>query len=118
MNVMSNGVENARRELYRRQAIVRALAPPILQDVQTRAAVTLLFGHDRRSRRRRSTTGRTRPIMDPSTTRAIAWVYFGVRGSSRLPPATDTSGRVAAAFFGDAADTIIEALRAIDGAID
>jgi Zn-dependent M28 family amino/carboxypeptidase len=110
--------KNARRELY---AAGTSFAPwllPILQDVQTRAAVTILFGHDRRSPPAALEDWTHSSDHGPFHDAGIAWVYFGVEGHPDYHQPTDTSGRVDAAFFGDAADTIIEALRAIDGAID
>ena len=119
MNVNLDMVSrNARQEIY---AAGTSFAPwllPILQDVQTRAAVTILFGHDRPSPPATLEDWTQSSDHGPFHDAGIAWVYFGVEDHPDYHQPTDTSGRVDAAFFGDAADTIIEALRAIDGAID
>ena len=109
---------SARREIY---AAGTSFAPwllPILQDVQSRAAVTIRFGHDRPSP--------PAPLEDwthssdhgPFHDAGIAWVYFGVEDHADYHKPTDTSSRVDAAFYGDAADMIIEAIRAIDTRVD
>ena len=119
MNVNLDMVSrSARQELY---AAGTSFAPwllPILQDVQTRAAVTILFGHDRPAPPAKLEDWTHSSDHGPFHDAGIAWVYFGVEDHPDYHQPTDTSGRVDAAFFGDAADTIIEALRAIDGAID
>ena len=110
--------KNTRRELY---AAGTSFAPwllPILQDVQARSAVTILFGHDRPMPPAELEDWTHSSDHGPFHDAGIAWVYFGVEDHPDYHQPTDTSGRVDAAFFGDAADTIIEALRAIDGAID
>ena len=119
MNVNLDMVSRSdRREMY---AAGTSFAPwllPILQDVQTRAAVTILFGHDRPSPPAALEDWTHSSDHGPFHDAGIAWVYFGVEDHPDYHQPTDTSGRVDAAFFGDAADTIIETLRAIDGAID
>jgi Zn-dependent M28 family amino/carboxypeptidase len=105
-----------RREIYAAGTSFAPWLVPILQDVQARAAVKILFGHDRAGG----------PLEDwthssdhgPFHGARIAWVYFGVEDHADYHEPTDTSGRVDAGFFGDAADMIIEALRAIDARVD
>jgi Zn-dependent M28 family amino/carboxypeptidase len=107
-----------RRELY---AAGTSFAPwliPILQDVQTRAAVSILYGHDRPSPPATLEDWTHQSDHGPFHDAGIAWLYFGVEGHPDYHRPTDTSGRVEAGFFGDAADTIVEALRAIDDRVD
>ena len=107
-----------RRELY---AAGTSFAPwliPILQDVQTRAAVTILYGHDRPSPPAPLEDWTHQSDHGPFHDAGIAWVYFGVEDHPDYHQPTDTSGRVDAGFFGDAADAIVEALRAIDDRVD
>jgi Zn-dependent M28 family amino/carboxypeptidase len=109
---------NDRREIY---AAGTSFAPwllPILRDVQTRAALTLLFGHDRPSPPAGLEDWTHSSDHGPFHDAGIAWVYFGVEDHPDYHQPTDTAGRVDAGVFGDAADAIIEALRAIDSAVD
>lgn len=110
--------KNDRRELYAAGTSFAPWLRPILEDVQTRSAVKLLFGHDRPSPPAATEDWTHESDHGPFHDAGIAWVYFGVEDHPDYHRPTDTSGRVNAAFFGDAADTIIEALRAIDGAVD
>ncbi len=107
-----------RRELY---AAGTSFAPwliPILQDVQTQAAVTILYGHDRPSPPAPLEDWTHQSDHGPFHDAGIAWVYFGVEDHPDYHQPTDTSGRVDAGFFGDTADAIVEALRAIDDRVD
>jgi Zn-dependent M28 family amino/carboxypeptidase len=119
MNVNLDMVSRSdRRELY---AAGTSFAPwllPLLKDVQARAAVTVLFGHDRPSPPAALEDWTHSSDHGPFHDAGIAWVYFGVEDHPDYHEPTDTSARVDAGFFGDAADAIIEALRAIDAGID
>jgi Zn-dependent M28 family amino/carboxypeptidase len=105
-----------RREIY---AAGTSFAPwllPILQDLQTRATVKILFGHDRPGGALEDWTHSS--DHGPFHDARIAWVYFGVEDHPDNHEPTDTADRVDAGFFGDAADTIVEALRSIDARVD
>jgi Zn-dependent M28 family amino/carboxypeptidase len=109
---------SARREIY---AAGTSFAPwllPILQDVQMRAAVTIRFGHDRPSPPAALEDWTQSSDHGPFHDAGIAWVYFGVEDHADYHKPTDTSDRVDAGFYGDAADMIIEAIRAIDTRVD
>jgi Zn-dependent M28 family amino/carboxypeptidase len=110
--------KNDRRELYAAGTSFAPWLRPILEDVQTRAAVKILFGHDRPSPPAATEDWTHESDHSPFHDAGIAWIYFGVEDHPDYHKPTDTSGRVDAAFFGDVADTIIEALRAIDAAVD
>ena len=119
MNVNLDMVSRSDRgEIYAAGTAFTPWPIPILQDVQRRAAVKLRFGHDRPA-----ADGGLEDWTEASDHHAfhqagIAWVYFGVEDHADYHKPTDTSGRVVAGFFGDAADMIIEALRAIDARVD
>lgn len=119
MNVNLDMVSRSeRREMY---AAGTSFAPwllPILQDVQTRGAVTILFGHDRPSPPAALEDWTHSSDHGPFHDAGIAWVYFGVEDHPDYHQPTDTAGRVDAGFYGDAADMIIEAIRAIDTRVD
>jgi len=117
MNINLDMVSRSdRREIYAAGTSFAPWLVPILEDVQQRTTVKILFGHDRpggglEDWTRSSDHG---PFHDAR----IAWVYFGVEDHPDYHKPTDTSGTVDAGFFGDAADMIIEALRAIDARVD
>ena len=119
MNVNLDMVSRSdRRELYAAGTSYAPWLIPILEDVQTRAAVTILFGHDQRDAK-----GGLEDWTHASDHAAfhdagIAWLYFGVEDHPDYHERTDTPDRVDVGFFGDAADTIIEALRALDAGVD
>jgi len=118
MNINLDMVSRStRREIF---AAGTAFAPwllPILQDVQTRAAVTIRFGHDRPSPASGDDWTHSSD-HGPFHDAGIAWVYFGVEDHADYHAATDTSGRVDATFYGDVVDMIIEAIRTIDARVD
>jgi Zn-dependent M28 family amino/carboxypeptidase len=119
MNVNLDMVsKNDRRELYAAGTSFAPWLRPILEDVQSRAAVKILFGHDRPSPPAAAEDWTHQSDHGPFHDAGIAWVYFGVEDHPDYHRPTDTSGRVDAAFFGDVADTIVEAIRAIDEAVD
>jgi Zn-dependent M28 family amino/carboxypeptidase len=119
MNINLDMVSRSdRRELYAAGTSFAPWLRPILEAVQARAAVKILFGHDRPSPPAALEDWTHQSDHGPFHDAGIAWVYFGVEDHPYYHQPTDTSGRVDAAFFGDAADTIIEALRAIDEAVD
>lgn len=88
---------------------------PILRDVQTRASVRILFGHDRPAA---SAGGRDdwTQLSDHGAFHAagIPFVYFGVEDHPDYHKPTDTPDRIDPRFFGDAADMIVEAIRTFD----
>lgn len=88
---------------------------PILEDVQTRASVRIRFGHDRPPAQ---AGGREDWTLSsdhgPFHEAGIPFVYFGVEDHPDYHKPTDTADRIDRRFFGDAADMIVEAIRAFD----
>jgi hypothetical protein len=88
---------------------------PILQDVQTRASVTILVGHDRPPRlgggREDWTHSSDHGVFHDA---GVPFVYFGVEDHPDYHQPTDTADRIEPRFFGDAVDMVIEAIRAFD----
>lgn len=119
MNINLDMVSRSeRREIY---AAGTSFAPwllPILEDVQSRSTVKILFGHDRRRDPRGLEDWTHSSDHGRFHDAGVAWVYFGVEGHPDYHEPTDTADRVDAGFFGDAADMIIEAIRTIDGRVD
>lgn len=88
---------------------------PILQDVQTRASVKILFGHDRPPRLGGGLEDWTHSSDHGVFHDAgVPFVYFGVEDHRDYHQPTDTADRIDPRFFGDAVDMVIEAIRAFD----
>jgi peptidase M28-like protein len=88
---------------------------PILDEVQGRAAVKLLFGHDRPARLANGLEDWTHSSdHGPFHDAGIPFVYFGVEDHPDYHKPTDTADRIDARFFGDAADMIVDAIRTFD----
>ena len=107
---------SARRELFAAGTSYTPWLLPVLRDVQRRSAIALRFGHDR------ATTANGRDdwthVSDhaPFHDAGVPFVYFGVEDHPDYHKPTDTAGRIDPAFFGDAVDTIVDAIRALDAA--
>jgi Zn-dependent M28 family amino/carboxypeptidase len=91
---------------------------PILDDVQRRSAVRILFGHDRPMARAGSvedwTTQSDHGVFHEA---GIPYVYFGVVDHHDYHRSTDTADRINPRFFGDVADMIVEAVVTFDRAL-
>jgi hypothetical protein len=108
-----------RREIYAAGTHHTPSLLPILQDVQRRAPVTLRFGHDRAG----SMAGgladwTTQSDHGPFHEKGVPFVYFGVEDHADYHAPTDTVDKVDGGFFGDVADTVVEAIRALDRGIE
>jgi Peptidase family M28 len=107
---------SSRRELYVAGTSYTPELRPPLEAVARRARIHLLFGHDRKD-------GPQDDWTDESDhgafhDRGIPFVYFGVEDHEDYHEPTDTADRIDPGFFGDAADTIVEAVYALDRAVD
>jgi hypothetical protein len=92
---------------------------PILEDVQTRASVTILFGHDRPGKADGGLEDWTHSSdHGPFHDAGVPFVYFGVEDHRDYHKPTDTADRIDPRFFGDVADMIVEAVRAFDARVN
>ena len=105
---------NDRNEIYAAGTSHAPWLRPLLLDVQARASVNILFGHDRPTGRSGLEDWTHSSDHGPFHDAGIPFVYFGVEDHQDYHEATDTAGRIDARFFGDVADMIIEALRTSD----
>jgi Zn-dependent M28 family amino/carboxypeptidase len=90
------------------------LKPP-LEEAAKRARITVLFGHDR------PVPGTSDDWTNQSDHGAfhaakIPFVYFGVEDHADYHKPTDTADKINRAFFADAAETILDAVIALDRA--
>ena len=106
---------NDRREIFAAGTYQSPWLKPILEDVQRRSAVRILFGHDRPAR----LAGGLDDWTDESDHGAfhdagVPFVYFGVEDHADYHRPTDTPDKIDSGFFGDAADMIVEAIVTLD----
>ena len=110
---------NERREIFAAGTFHAPWLTPLLQDVQKRASVNILFGHDR-------PIGRGVELEDwthlsdhgPFHDAGIPFVYFGVEDHPAHHRSTDTADRIEPRFFGDVSDMTIEAMRTFDRRVE
>jgi hypothetical protein len=108
-----------RREIYAAGTHHTPSLLPILQEVQRRAPVTLRFGHDRPGSMAGGLADWTsQSDHGPFHEKGVPFVYFGVEDHADYHAPTDTVDKVDAGFFGDVADTIVEAIGALDRSIE
>jgi Zn-dependent M28 family amino/carboxypeptidase len=106
---------NDANEIYAAGPYYSPWQTPILQDVQTRASVKILFGHDRPPRLGGGLEDWTHSSDHGVFHDAgVPFVYFGVEDHPDYHQPTDTADRIDPRFFGDAVDMIIEAMLAFD----
>jgi Zn-dependent M28 family amino/carboxypeptidase len=111
--------KNDARQIYAAGTFYSPWLKPILEDVQRRSAVKILFGHDRPAGVANGLEDWTQESdHGPFHTAGVPFVYFGVEDHPDYHKASDTADRIDPRFFGDVADMIIEALRAFDAKID
>ena len=92
---------------------------PILQDVQARTSVKILFGHDRPAHLGGGLEDWTHSSdHGPFHDAGVPFVYFGVEDHSDYHKPTDTADRFDRRFFGDVADMIVEAIWTFDRRLD
>lgn len=104
------------REIYAAGAFHTPALEPVLRDVQGRARVRLLLGHDRPIRKGEGPEDWTW-LSDHGAFHdaGIPFVYFGVEDHADYHQPTDTVEKIDPSFFGDVADTIVETLVRLDG---
>ena len=91
---------------------------PMLDDVQTRAAVRIRFGHDQPLGPSGLEDWTHSSDHGPFHDAGIPFVYFGVEDHHDYHTASDTPDRIDRRFFGDAADMIVETLRTLDAGLE
>ena len=104
------------RELFAAGASHTPWLRPVLEDVRTRAPARLLFGHDRPDEAGGEdwTQDSDHRVFHEA---GIPFVYFGVENHADYHRPGDTAEKIDPGFFGDVADTIVEALAALDRAL-
>ena len=100
-----------RNEIYAAGTSYHPWIRPIVEDVATRAAVSIRFGHDSGGGEHDWTTQSDHSEFHKA---GLPWVYFGVENHPDYHRPTDTADRIHAKFFGDVADMIVDALRTFD----
>ncbi len=108
---------SARRELFAAGTSYAPWLVPILRDVQGRSSIAVRFGHDRPTPSRPSDDWTHASDHGPFHDAGIPFVYFGVEDHPDYHKPTDTADRIERAFFGDAVDTIVDAIRSLDAAV-
>lgn len=106
---------SAAREIYAAGAYHSPWLAPVLADVQRRAGVRLLLGHDRPSHLSGGLEDWTHasdhgPFHDAN----VPFVYFGVEDHPDYHRPTDTVDRIDPEFFGAVADMVIDAVQTFD----
>jgi Zn-dependent M28 family amino/carboxypeptidase len=107
-----------RNEIYAAGTSHTPWLKPLLQGVQTRALVRILFGHDRPSDPAGLEDWTHSSDHGPFHDAGIPFVYFGVEDHRDYHAATDTPDRIDPRFSGDAADMIVDALRTSDARVE
>ena len=107
-----------RNEIYAAGTSHTPWLEPLLQDVQTRALVRILLGHDRPLDPAGLEDWTHSSDHGPFHDAGIPFVYFGVEDHPDYHAATDTPGRIDPRFSGDAADMIVDALRTLDARVE
>jgi Zn-dependent M28 family amino/carboxypeptidase len=105
-----------RREIFAAGTSHHPTLRPVLDDVRRRAPVRLLFGHDRAGESQDDWTQDSDHW--PFHKAGVPFVYFGVEDHGDYHRPTDTADRIDASFFGDVANTIVDALIALDGRLE
>jgi hypothetical protein len=106
---------STRRVLYASGTSHSRWLVPILDPVRRRSKVTVRYGHDRPEQGPDDWTDQS--DHGAFFARKVPFVYFGVENHADYHQPTDTADRIDPAFFGDAADTILDAVMTLDRAI-
>ena len=107
---------SAARELFAAGTSYSPWLLPLLRGVQASSAVTIRFGHDERRAGDAAYDWTYASDHGPFHDAGVPFVYFGVEDHPDYHQPTDTADRIDPTFFGDAVDTIVKAIRALDGA--
>lgn len=91
---------------------------PILEDVRKRAAVTLLFGHDRPEPNGGQEDWTLQSDHGEFHKAGVPFLYFGVEDHADYHRPTDTADKIDAGFFGNVAELVLDAMLALDRRLD
>ncbi|MGH9386766.1 MAG: M28 family peptidase [Vicinamibacterales bacterium] len=104
-----------RRELFAAGTYQHPELKPVLEEVAKRAPVALLFGHDKPLTVAGGVQDWTSQSDHGSFQKAgIPFIYFGVEDHADYHRPTDTADKINRGFFVDAAETILDAVIALD----
>ena len=103
---------STRRELYASGTYFNRGLIKILEPVRRRSAIALKYGHDRPEQGEDDWTMQSDHGVFHA--RGVPHIYFGVENHEDYHKPTDTADRIDPAFFGAAADTIVDAVEALD----
>ena len=110
---------NDRNEIFAAGTYQSPWLKPLLQDVQLRSGVRILFGHDRPIHKAGSVEDWTdQSDQGAFADRGVPFVYFGVEDHADYHQPSDTADKIDPRFFGDAADMIVEAVKTFDAKIE
>lgn len=102
-------------ELYASGTFHNPALLPALKGVAARSTITLLFGHDRPGTGSEDWTQQS--DHGPFHSAKIPFVYFGVEDHQDYHQPTDTADKIDRVFFQHAAETILDAVLALDRAL-
>ena len=109
---------NDKGELYASGTSQSPWLLPILTPVQQRAPVHLRFGHDRPKADAQGLDDWTHDSdQGPFADAGLPFVYFGVEDHADYHKPTDTADKIRPQFFGDAVDTTLDAVIALDNTL-
>ena len=108
-----------RNEIFAAGAYHYPWLKAVLDDVQRRAAVKLLYGHDRPDARAGRRDDWTMQSDHGAFHEAgVPFVYFGVEDHADYHKPTDTADKINPTFFGNAVEMVLDAVIALDREID
>jgi hypothetical protein len=106
---------NDRNEIFAAGTYHSSVFKPMLEDVQTRSPVRILFGHDRPAYLAGGVEDWTNSSDHGAFHAAgVPFVYFGVADHADYHKPTDTADKIDRRFFGATADMIVDAMRTFD----
>jgi hypothetical protein len=109
---------NDRREIFAAGTYQNPQLKPVLEGVARPAPVTLLFGHDKPVAIAGGIEDWTSQSDHGSFHKAgIPFIYFGVEDHADYHRPSDTADKINRGFFVDAAETILDAVIALDQSI-
>ena len=108
---------SASRELFVAGTSYSPWLLPILGGVQSRSSIALRFGHDRPRAGDDGHDWTHASDHGPFHDAGVPFAYFGVEDHPDYHKTTDTVDRIDPAFFGDAVETIVDAIRALDASV-